>query len=272
MPPSWGASGERLRWSLVVELTNETFYEKEEFLEGRGSEARVLKVVEANLGPTFFDSEYHCQIQLKVSPRGAYKVIRGAGPSGTDVLRFFVETNQEIKASDKSDISCPEGRIYGNCGYFPIYSTLDASSSGTSSGDHYPHAHHTHWKEILQQEYNLVAAEYDQLQRENEEDERLFSVEQLGRFSRIAQLRNTLKRLENRIHEAKQREPEKSQLRLSRTGDVGLSREGGVCLKVHKGVNIEYHILGRMELANEKKPLGPDLHEDFEALKHKLHP
>jgi hypothetical protein len=100
----------------------------EEFLDGntggggggRGAKAKVLQVVEANLSPTFFDSEYHRQQPLVVAPTGAYKVLRGVGPSGTDVVRFFIETKQEITSGRKSDVNCPKGRIYGTCGYFPI--------------------------------------------------------------------------------------------------------------------------------------------------------
>ena len=231
MPPTWATSGDRLRFSVTVELTSEPFYENEEFFDGQKG-AKVLRVVEANLGPTFYDSEYHSQRSLQFATRGAYKIVRGAGPSGTDVLRFFLESTQDIKTTEKSDVVCPRGRIYGNCGYYPVYSTTDKNHPIT------------HWKELLQKEYHQVAVQYDELQREAEEDERFFSLEQIARVKRIHELKNQLEIVEKRLHEAKQREPSKSQLRLSQKGDVGLSREGGVCLKVRKGMALEYHILG----------------------------
>ena len=39
-------------------------------------------------------------------------------------------------------------------------------------------------------------------------------------------------------------EPDRRLLRFSKDGDVGLTKEGGVCCQVNKGISIEYHILG----------------------------
>ena len=46
-------------------------------------------------------------------------------------------------------------------------------------------------------------------------------------------------------------EPDKSLLKFSSDGAVGLTREGGVCCKVFKGLGIEYHILGRFSCQNK---------------------
>lgn len=258
MPKTWGASGDRLRFSVVVDMTGDPYYEKEEFFDGIAG-AKILRVVEAVVIPSFWGRQSHGQESLQVNPIGAYKVMKGAGPMGTDTLRFFIETQQEVFLSDNSDVSCPKGRIYGNCGYFPIHSTVEGG------------ARQIPWKDVLQKEYAGVAARYEQLQIESEEDTRVFSLDHLSRMKQILDTRATLKRLEQRIQEARQREPEKSQLRLSRRGDVGLSKEGGVCLKVQKGLAVEYHILGRMELACMQKEI-PKNHEDYDDLVHKLHP
>ncbi|KAL7580935.1 hypothetical protein ACA910_005753 [Epithemia clementina (nom. ined.)] len=257
MPKTWGASGDRLRFSVVVDLTSAQFYGREEFFDGLAG-ARVLKVVEATMGPSYWDRQNHGQEQIKVGPIGGYKVVRGAGPMGTDTMRFFIEIQEEIvKKSKASDVVCPAGRIYGNCGYFPVQSTLVK--------------HHKNLKEALQEEYKKVAQRYEKLLKDEEEDTRFFSMDQLSRAKDLLQARSIMKRLEQRIQEARQREPDRSQLRLSRRGDVGLSKEGGVCLKVQKGLALEYHILGRMEVASVHKEL-PDNHEEFEDLVHKLQP
>lgn len=58
------------------------------------------------------------------------------------------------------------------------------------------------------------------------------------------------KELNLKMHHARIREPEKELLRLLKDGSVGLTREGGVCCKVRKGMAIEYHILGRFGVAS----------------------
>ncbi len=46
------------------------------------------------------------------------------------------------------------------------------------------------------------------------------------------------------------KEPDKGLLLFLRDGDVGLTKEGGVCCWVNKGVVVEYHILGRFSIAS----------------------
>ena len=257
MPKTWGASGDRLRFSVVVEFTNKQYYGREEFFDGL-ADAKVLNIVEATLAPSFWERQNHGQEQLKVLPTGGYKVVRGAGPMGTDTLRFFIETEESIVKSRISDVFCPAGRIYGNCGIFPVLSSLSKEN-------------HQTLKDALQEEYSAGANRLENMLKEEGEDTRLFSMDQLSRSKEILQTRGLLKRLERRIQELRQREPDRSQLRLSRRGDMGLSREGGVCLKVQKGLALEYHILGRMEVASVQKEL-PKNHEDYDDLVHKLHP
>jgi hypothetical protein len=60
-------------------------------------------------------------------------------------------------------------------------------------------------------------------------------------------------RVAKKLQLAKQQDPERAQLRLSTKGNVGLTREGGVCCKVHKDVAVEYRILGRMEFGCVEK-------------------
>ena len=256
MPPTWGASGERLRFTVVVDLLDENLNDREDFLEGMAG-AKKLRVLEAWIGPTFDDS-YHGRRTLRVSPTGGYKVVQGAGPLGTDVFRFYIEAEEPFRASPASDVSCPRGRIYGNCGYFPTLTTEVRDSY---------HA----YKEKLQKEYRATANQYERLRQESEEDLRLISWDKFSRMQEEIKLRKRLQELDHQIQEARQKEPEKAQLRMSRKGDVGLTKDGGVCCKVQKGLALEYHILGRMEIASLEKEHS-DVHEGYEDLVNKLHP
>uniref|UniRef100_A0A7S3KZG4 Uncharacterized protein n=1 Tax=Amphora coffeiformis TaxID=265554 RepID=A0A7S3KZG4_9STRA len=256
MPATWGASGERLRFTVVVDFLDEDLHEREDFLEGMAG-AKKLRVLEAWIGPTF-DNSYHGRRNLRVRPTGGYKVVHGAGPLGTDVFRFYIETEESFRASPTSDVSCPRGRVYGNCGYFP---TLEPEVRDSI------HA----YKERLQKDYRAAANQYERLQQEKEEDARLISWDKFSRMNEEVKLRKLMQELDHKIHEARQMEPEKAQLRLSRKGDVGLTKDGGVCCKVQKGLALEYHILGRMEIAAVETEHG-DIHEEYEDLVHKLHP
>lgn len=256
MPQAWGASGERLRFSVLVDLLDRPLEDHEDFLEGMAG-AKKLRVLEAWLGPTF-DSSYHGRRHLRVAPMGGYKVVKGAGPMGTDVFRFYVEMDESFRSSGGSDVYCPRGRVYGNCGYFP---TLKPNVRDSF------HA----YKDRLQKEYRETATRYDSLQQEKEDDLRLISWDKFTRMKTEVKLRKRLQELDRKIQEARQREPEKAQLRLSRKGDVGLTKDGGVCCKVQKGLALEYHILGRMEIAAEEKVHGDgETHEEYEDLVKKL--
>lgn len=256
MPPAWGASGERLRFTVVVDLSDEILFDREDFFEGMAG-ARKLRVLEAWLGPTF-DSSHHGRRRLRVKPTGGYKVVHGAGPLRTDVFRFYLEVEEAFRAKAASDVYCPRGRVYGNCGYFPTLTPQVRDSY---------HA----YKEKLKEEYRATANQYDRLQQEKGEDLRLISWDKFSRMQEEVKLRKRLQELDLKIQEARQREPEKAQLRLSRKGDVGLTKDGGVCCKVQKGLALEYHILGRMEIASLEKEHG-EVHEEYDDLVSKLHP
>ena len=256
MPPSWGASGERLRFTVVVDFLDMPLHDRDDFFEGAAG-AMKLRVLDAWIGPTFDDS-YHGQRKLRVNPTGGYKIVRGAGPSGTDVFRFFIEAEEAFRASGESDVFCPSGRIYGNCGYFPRLKPEVRDKFH-------------HYKDDLQKQYKQLSNTYQVLKAEDDEDVNLISWGKLSRFKDEMKLRRQLRELQEKINEARQREPDKENLRMSRKGDVGLTRDGGVCCKVQKGLALEYHILGRMEIAAEEKDHG-DEHEGYEDLVNKLHP
>jgi len=278
MPATWGKSGDRVRFQVVVDFTDETYYQREDFFQGfatttttapatAGSTtlsssvvgAKVLKVVQAFVIPTGVGSQSTGRIPIQVQPTGAYKVLKGQGPMGTDIVRLFIDLLQEVHRGDdkgSSDVHCPAGRVYATCGYFPMH---PAKASDRHS-----------WKDILAEEQHAILMRYEQLQMEMEQDDRLFSWDKIQRMKEMYQVKKQLTQVTQRLQEARQREPERSQLRLSLDGTVALSKEGGVCCKVHKGFAVEYHILGRMEVGCIDH--DREEHDEYDELVHKLHP
>ena len=277
MPATWGQSGERVRFQVVVDFTDETYYQREDFFQGfatpttapapAGSTtlsssvvgAKVLKVVQAFVIPTGVGSQSTGRIPIQVQPTGAYKVLKGQGPMGTDIVRLFIDLLQEVHRGDdkgSSDVYCPAGRVYATCGYFPMH---PAKASDRHS-----------WKDILAEEQHAILMRYEQIQMEMEQDDRLFSWDKIQRMKEMYQVKKQLTQVTQRLQEARQREPERSQLRLSLDGSVALSKEGGVCCKVHKGFAVEYHILGRMEVGCIDH--DREEHDEYDELVHKLHP
>lgn len=277
MPATWGQSGERVRFQVVVDFTDETYYQREDFFQGFATTttapapvgstilsssvvgAKVLKVVQAFVIPTGVGSQSTGRIPIQVQPTGAYKVLKGQGPMGTDIVRLFIDLLQEVHRGDdkgSSDVYCPAGRVYATCGYFPMH---PAKASDRHS-----------WKDILKEEQHAILMRYEQLQMEMEQDDRLFSLDQIKRMKEMYQVKKQVTQVTQRLQEARQREPERSQLRLSLDGTVALSKEGGVCYKVHKGFAVEYHILGRMEVGCIDH--DREEHDEYDELVHKLHP
>jgi hypothetical protein len=248
MPPTWGVSGERLYLNLELEFSPEQLlYEREDFLNGIAG-TKVLKVVhnEASLAPTMTKGGRKVKVK-----NGGWRVGPGEGPLGTAVLRFYLELEEQTYHHG-SDVYCPAGRIYCTCGYFPRMEHghhHDGSSSSSSL------------KDVLKQEQVAMVAQYEALAAENERDDSLVSWGKLQRGKQMMDLRMKANKLARKIYEAAIREPERSLLRLSQDQSVGLTREGGVCCKVQKGLAIEYHILGKFEIASMKNREHKDYRE-----------
>jgi len=241
MPQDWGVSGERLYLNLELEFSNEQLYEREEFLNGI-SGTKVLKAVhnEAYLSPTL--KEGGRQVRVK---NGGWRVAPGEGPVGTTVLRFYVELEEQTQHNG-SDVYAPAGRIYCTCGYFPMKDHEAASV-----------------KESLSKEHDSLVQKYNRLAQENERDDKLVSWDKLKRNKQMMDLRMQANKLSRNMNEAAVREPERSFLRLSQDQSLGLTREGGVCCKVQKGLAIEYHILGKFEIASMENREHNDYRESL---------
>ncbi len=232
MPKTWGVSGDRVRMHLELEFSPEQLYAREEFLNGV-SGAKVLKIVhgQGDLAPTM----QHGGRQVRLKETGGWRVAPNEGPMGTSVLRFYFDLEEETRHAG-SDVYCPAGRIYCTCGYFPML-------------ERYQHGHVCE-KDTLKQEMRQIEGQYEALANENELDTDLLSWNKFQRSKQMMDLRMQATKLNTKMHEAQVREPDKSLLRLSQDQSVGLTREGGVCCKVHKGLAIEYHILGKFEIAS----------------------
>lgn len=228
MPKTWGASGERLLLNLELEFKSNQLYEREDFLNGMAG-AKELYVSEFSTAPSMSEGSR----QVPVKKIGGWRVARGEGPSGTDLLRFFVEVEEEVRHSG-SDVWCPSGRVYFTCGYFPLTHRDSKAPS---------------FKDMLREELDAIVAKHEELSKEMEEDTNLISWERMKRSKELIDLRILAGKVSRQIEEAKMREPEKASLRLSRKRDVGLTQEGGLCCKVIKGLTMEYHILGKFGVA-----------------------
>ena len=103
----------------------------------------------------------------------------------------------------------------------------------------------------MQQQHLNAVRDYERLQQSMALEDGANNQFSLQHWQTKQKLWKAKQRMEQTLQQyqtAKLQEPEKSQLRLSKAGNIGLSREGGVCVKVRKGLALEYHILGRMEV------------------------
>lgn len=225
MPKTWGASGERLLINVEVEFTDEPLYEREEFLNGMVN-AKKLEIHHVDLGPTLSEDLRHVQFK----DTGGWRVAPGEGPMGTDVLRFYIEIEEDVRHQG-GDVYCPKGRVYCTCGYFPMH-----KPSGI--------------QDRLRAEQDKLTARYEDLSLEME---RAGLIDKIKLGKELLDVRMEASKVGDQLNEARVREPEKSLLRFSRKGDVGLTKEGGCCCKIAKGLAVEYHILGKFGIASIEK-------------------
>lgn len=244
MPKTWGISGDRLYLNLELEFTPGQLYEQEDFFNGV-SGSKVLNVIhnEANLAPCMQEGGRRVRVK-----NGGWRVVPGEGPMGTAVLRFFFDVEEETRHRG-SDVYLPSGRVYCTCGYFPMGARSNADG-GLSK------------REELEKEVHELELEYQGLQNANDGDDNLFSLTKLKRAKDMMDIRRAATELGKAIQQERMREPERSLLRLSQDQSVGLTREGGICCKKQKGVALEYHILGKFEIASMKN----QEHSDYRDL------
>ena len=232
MPKDWGKSGQRLNLSFTADFTPSQLFDRDDFFRGGYTNAKVLNV-ESNeiiLGPSLSEGQRTFKVK-----NGGWQVTRGDGPMGTDLLRFFVEVDEVITHTG-SDVYIPKGRIYCSCGYFPFINT---NKDGM--------------KDNVKDEIKQIEKQIIQLQKKKDDIKNPFNLEGIKLSSEIFKLNQDLDMLNQRLSFAMVRQPDKQLLRYSPDGDVGLTKEGGVCCEVKKGPVVEYHILGRFGIASAQK-------------------
>jgi len=226
MPKDWGVSGDRLLINLQIDFTGQQLYKREDFLGGLGG-ARILKIKDnqMTLSPSVREG-----IQTIRALEGGWRVAKGQGPMGTDILRFYLEVEERISHTD-GDVYCPAGRIYCNCGYFP----MNRPDSGR--------------KQRYREQLESMEEMANGLQSEMEEDTAFFSLGKIQKSSELMRIRVEMQKTAEMYTAARVMEPDGSLLKISNDGRTGLTKEGGICCKVEKSMGTEYHILGRFSIA-----------------------
>ena len=228
MPTEWGKSGKRINVSFVIEFAESKSYDRDDFFSGLSSgDARILRVVNgtATLGPSVLEGERKYSIK-----DGGWQIARGGGPMGTDLLRFFIDVGNTRIAHSDGDVYLPVGRVYCSCGYFP--------SSSLST------------RETLVGELKTIEGQISKLRKKKVTIRNPFDFDGIKISREIFRLRREAGIMQNKVNYAAITEPDRTLLRFTKDGSVGLTREGGVCCKVNKGPIVEYHILGRFSIAS----------------------
>lgn len=231
MPSTWGKSGSRINVSFIMDFTSSQLYDRDDFLRGSYAGCKVLHVVDnvASLGPTVTEGAKSYSVK-----DGGWRIIQGEGPMGTDLLRFYVEFDERI-AHSGGDVDIPKGRVYCSCGYFPFV------DGGGGSGAA---------REAFTKELNLIEERIAELRTKRAEITNPFNFDGIKLSREIFRLNQQEEMINGKLMVASVREPDRRLLRFSKDGDVGLTKEGGVCIQVNKGPAIEYHILGRFGIAS----------------------
>eukprot|EP00586_Coscinodiscus_wailesii_P016525 CAMPEP_0172495924 /NCGR_PEP_ID=MMETSP1066-20121228/79730_1 /TAXON_ID=671091 /ORGANISM="Coscinodiscus wailesii, Strain CCMP2513" /LENGTH=416 /DNA_ID=CAMNT_0013267941 /DNA_START=190 /DNA_END=1440 /DNA_ORIENTATION=+ len=225
MPKTWGVSGDRLLLNLEVCFSSDQHYERDDFLGSAGG-AKACRAVESRLtmGPNMSEGSRTFRVL-----DGGWRIGEGEGPLGTDLLRFYVEIEEDISHSG-GDVYCPAGRIYCTCGYFPMNHAPDGK------------------KLELRRKLDRLGVKHDDLQSEIEK-EGIFSLKRVKMTKQMFDINMEAQNLRKQLTAVSVTDPDKSLLKFSRKGNVALTKEGGVCCKVKKSaVTTEYHILGKFGL------------------------
>jgi hypothetical protein len=130
---------------------------------------------------------------------------------GTNLLRFYIEIEEEISRKG-GDVYCPAGRIYCSCGFF----NRNAPSSGER--ERYKKKLDDLLARAEALDYEIAAAGF---------------FEKIKKNAEMIRLKVEMQESAQRFREASIMEPDSSILKFSSKGDVGLTKEGGVCCKVN---------------------------------------
>jgi hypothetical protein len=96
----------------------------------------------------------------------------------------------------------------------------------------------------------IIAERVTRLRRKKDGIRNPFDLDGIRISREISRLKREAGVVNYKLNFAAAKEPDKRLLRFSKYGDVGLTKEGGVCCQVNKGPMVEYHILGRFSIAS----------------------
>jgi hypothetical protein len=237
MPPAWGKSGGRLRVEVHCTFSTAVVPNcKDPFFAHSSEPVRAIEIIEAFVWPTNIGVGRR-PLAMTDPNAGRYQICPGVGPAGTDLLRLMIPIPDDLQ---KDDVTLNAGRVYGTTGYFG-----------------HPEEGRSQILTAVQDEYDRCVAACDKLQRE------LTSSSTEHNFMDWVKLRHAiwtadraLDRATARVTLAGQHYPDHAHLRTDSTGRVGLAKEGGLCVAVHTGLAMEYHILGRMEVGHLVKRIN----------------
>mmetsp|Transcript_31069 Transcript_31069/g.31582 ORF Transcript_31069/g.31582 Transcript_31069/m.31582 type:complete len:300 (+) Transcript_31069:843-1742(+) len=260
MPKTWGASGDTIKMKVEVEFTSKPLDEDpDDFFDSHANNfqkeyagTKVLRVVhnEACMAPSKL-SEGERKLKLT---NGGWKIMKGFGPSNTDVLRYYFTVEEEEDIHHRgSDISLPQGRVYGACGYFPI--------TKTSKKDIYE----TELRHLEQQYHTLKEG-----RKENNKDQLTIFIYNMKLMKQQLEVQDKMHQTRRLLEQEERRHPSmhSDTLRLSQDQLVGLTKEGGICCKKIKGFGKqEYHILGNFVVASMENRDHADYQEALEQLR-----
>jgi len=223
MPKEWGANGNRINISFNAEFSPSQLYDRDDFFRGGYTNAKILNIIdnEITMGPSVNEGTRSYKVR-----DGGWQVTQGDGPMRTDLLRFYIEVDEQIQ---RGDVSIPKGRVYCSCGYFPYIMKGESSV-----------------KELYMSELKQIDEQMGELQQKKDNSGFLDGI----KISRdMFQLSRKAEEVSEKMFNMSVTEPDKKLLKFSKDGDVGLTKEGGVCCRVMKGPVTEYHILGRFSSA-----------------------
>lgn len=245
MPKDWGSSGDRLRFECKVRFTNATVSSKsnantDDFFHPK---PYCLEVSEGYLWPTGVGvgrKPLRMDSSSAADDPALFQIVPGTEQG--DVLRMRVPLGEAV---NRSDVTCPRGNLYVTANYYGLPEW------------------HCRMRDHALQEWTTAQATYEtaELKLElagNEETQGLGWFGYCKLMADVWKAKHALEDYQRKYIEAQHRFPEKIHLRFDAKERVALSREGGLCLKIHSGVAIEYHILGRVEIGCLDKKKTPD--------------
>lgn len=227
MPNTWGASGDRLLLNLELRLDSDPMPTRDA-LYGDAQKFSTAAIVngDVTLGPSRGEGSR----LISVRPRGGWRVARGEGPGGSDVLRLYLDVDEDVRHRG-GDVYVPRGRVYLTCGFHELRHRGKEKVSLMEQA------------EALEDRYNRAVAKSHReglfsLDKIKYEREKWLCVEEQTQVRRKYSLMKTV-------------EPNLSDLRPMRSNpDIALTKEGSICIGVKKTLGHEYHILGRFALAS----------------------